>query len=117
MHRFGKYLHLNDKRLARVHRWFEHSGHWALFGGYYIAGVRHFTAYAAGMSELEYPPFALYAYGGAALWAATFIGLGYLLGERWKSVQENIHHYFLGFTILAIVAGLCYFAWRKWLRK
>ena len=24
-----------------------------------------------------------------------FIGLGYFLGERWKAVEENIHHYLL----------------------
>jgi membrane protein DedA with SNARE-associated domain len=69
------------------------------------------------MSELEYPPFALFAYAGAALWAGTFIGLGYLLGERWKSVQDNIHNYFLGFTILCLIIGLSYLAWRKWGRS
>ena len=29
VHRFGRYLHVNDQHLDRVHRWFEHSGHWA----------------------------------------------------------------------------------------
>ena len=58
-------------------------GHWALTFGYFIPGVRHFTAYAAGMSELEAPQFALFAYSGAVLWVGTFLSLGYFLGERW----------------------------------
>ena len=117
IHKYGKYLRITEAHVEKAHVWFRRAGHWSLTFGYFIPGVRHFTAYAAGMSELEYRPFALFAYGGAALWAATFIGLGYLLGERWKSVQENIHHYFLGFTILGLVVGLSYLAWRKWGRK
>src|SRR5579862_9484132 len=41
VHRFGKYIHLNEEMLNRVHGWFDRRGHWALFGGYYVAGVRH----------------------------------------------------------------------------
>src|SRR5258707_1061200 len=52
VHRFGKYLHVDDQQLDKVHRWFDRAGHWALFGGYYIAGVRHFTAIVAGASKL-----------------------------------------------------------------
>ena len=69
--------------------------------GYFIPGVRHFTAYAAGMSDLEPPQFALFAYSGAALWSASFIALGYFLGERWEAVQKNVHQYLIGLTIAA----------------
>ncbi len=117
IHRYGKYLRITETHVEKAHAWFRRAGHWSLTFGYFIPGVRHFTAYAAGMSELEYPPFALFAYGGAAIWAGTFIGLGYLLGEQWKVVEANIHHYMLGFTIAAIVLVGGYLAWRKWFRK
>jgi membrane protein DedA with SNARE-associated domain len=68
------------------------------------------------MSELEYPTFALFAYAGAALWASTFIGLGYLLGERWQAVQANIHHYLVGCAIALAVLAAAYLVWRKWFR-
>ena len=89
---------------------------WSLTFGYFIPGVRHFTAYAAGMSDLEYPTFARFAYAGAALWASAFIGLGYLLGERWQAVQRNIHHYLVVGAIAAVVLAAGYLAWRKWFR-
>ena len=50
--RYGKYLHITPDRLARAHAWFERVGHWALTIGYFIPGVRHLTAYAAGISEV-----------------------------------------------------------------
>src|ERR1700683_4163713 len=53
VHRFGKFLHITEERLNRVHGWFDRIGHWALFVGYYIAGLRHFTAMVAGISKLR----------------------------------------------------------------
>ena len=58
VHRYGKYIHLTEERMALVHRWFDRIGHWALFVGYYIAGVRHLTAVVAGTSGLEFRSFA-----------------------------------------------------------
>jgi membrane protein DedA with SNARE-associated domain len=68
------------------------------------------------MSDLEYPTFALFAYGGAALWAGAFIGLGYLLGEQWKAVQANIDRYLTGGAIAAVILAAGYLAWWKWFR-
>jgi membrane protein DedA with SNARE-associated domain len=116
IHRYGRYLRIKEEHLHKAHAWFARAGHWSLTFGYYVPGVRHFTAYAAGMSELEAPQFCLFAYSGAALWSASFIALGYFLGERWQAVVENIHHYFLGFTIAGVVLALAYLAWRKWRR-
>jgi membrane protein DedA with SNARE-associated domain len=113
IHRYGKYLRIREEHLHKAHAWFRRAGHWSLTFGYYIPGVRHFTAYAAGMSELEAPQFCLFAYSGAALWSASFIALGYFLGERWRSVEENIHEYFIGFTLAAVVLAAAFLAWRK----
>ena len=116
IHRYGRYLRITEHHVEKAHAWFRRAGHWSLTIGYFIPGVRHFTAYAAGMSELEYPTFALFAYAGAAIWAGTFIALGYLLGERWQAVQANIHHYLVGCAIGIGVLAAAYLVWRKWFR-
>jgi membrane protein DedA with SNARE-associated domain len=56
IHRYGKYLRITEAHVEKAHAWFRRAGHWSLTFGYFIPGVRHLTAYAAGMSELEYPP-------------------------------------------------------------
>jgi len=117
IHRYGKYVRIKEEHVEKAHEFFRRAGHWSLTFGYFIPGVRHFTAYAAGMSCLEYPPFALFAYGGAALWVATFIALGYFLGDRWQTVQANIHNIFLYVTIGVSVLVLGYLIWRQWFRK
>jgi membrane protein DedA with SNARE-associated domain len=106
--RFGKYVHVTEERLAHIHRWFDRIGHWALFAGYFLAGVRHFTAIVAGTSKLEYRTFALYAYAGGAVWAACFLALGYSVGENWKRIAESLHTY-IGYASLALIAGALLF--------
>ena len=117
IHRYGKYLRITEEHVNRAHAWFRRAGHWSLTFGYYIPGVRHFTAYAAGMSELEPPQFALFAYSGAALWSASFIALGYFLGERWEAVQKNVDKYLIGLTIAGVVLAVGYLVWRKRSRR
>jgi|SRR5665213_456951 len=114
VHRYGKYIHFTEDRLAYVHRWFDRIGHWTLVAGYYIIGVRHFTAVVAGMSKLEYPTFIAYAWTGGALWVSTFLTLGYFLGENWRPVAELVQHY-LAYASAAIVtaAVLWYILWKK----
>ncbi len=117
VHRFGKYVHMNEQRLERVHRWFDRSGHWALFGGYYVAGFRHFTALIAGASKLEFHSFALFAWSGAATWVAVFLTLGYVLGEQWRQVAELVHRYLLYSSVGAGMLVLLYLAVRWYQRR
>jgi membrane protein DedA with SNARE-associated domain len=114
VHRYGKYIHLTEARLAYVHLWFDRIGHWMLVVGYYIAGVRHFTAVVAGMSRVGYPTFIGYAWSGGAVWVATFLTLGYFLGEDWRQVAELVHRYIV-YASGAIIAAavLWYFLWYK----
>jgi membrane protein DedA with SNARE-associated domain len=113
VHRFGRYFHLSDERLNKVHEWFDRIGHWALFIGYYIAGVRHFTAVVAGTSKLGFGAFVAYAWTGGLLWVTTFLTLGYFLGENWKNIADSIHHYLLYVSIAVVVVALAYYLVRR----
>jgi membrane protein DedA with SNARE-associated domain len=116
IHRYGRYVRITEDHINKAHAWFARVGHWGLTFGYFIPGVRHFTAYAAGMSDVEAPQFALFAYSGAALWAASFISLGFFLGERWQAVQKNIDQYLKGVGIALLILAVGYLVWRKWIR-
>jgi membrane protein DedA with SNARE-associated domain len=113
VHRFGKYLHFDETRLYRVQRWFEHSGHWALFGGYYIAGVRHLTAVIAGASEVRFGTFVLFAWSGGLLWAAAFLTLGYFIGEDWRRIAELVNRDLVYVSIALLLAAVVYWLVRK----
>ena len=113
VHRFGRYFHLSEERLDQIHKWFDRIGHWALLVGYFVAGVRHFTAIIAGTSKLEYRSFAVYAYTGAILWVTTFLTLGYYVGENWKQIAELLHRYVGLASVVVIAAVVVYVALRR----
>jgi len=117
VHRFGKYMHLTDERLEKVNQWFHKAGHWALFVGYYIAGVRHFTALVAGTSRLNFGTFALYAWSGGLVWVGVFLTLGYVVGENWKSIAEAIHRDLLWASLVLLGAVAVFLLVRRQRRK
>jgi membrane protein DedA with SNARE-associated domain len=113
IHRYGRYVRIREEHVEKAHAWFRKAGHWSLTIGYFIPGVRHLTAYAAGMSDLEAPQFALFAYTGAVLWVSAFLSLGYFLGDRWEAVERNVHHYLVYLTLAGIIALAGYLVWRR----
>jgi membrane protein DedA with SNARE-associated domain len=116
--RFGRWLHVTREDLARVEGWFEHSGRWLLTFGYFIPGVRHFTAMVAGSSRLPAPVFARYAYSGAAIWTTTFITLGWYMGAAWESALATAHRHIVAVVVVVVVlAGAYALVHRWWTRR
>jgi membrane protein DedA with SNARE-associated domain len=93
-------------------------GKFAVTIGYFIPGVRHLTAYFAGISKWPYRTLFVYAAPGAVLWSVTFITLGTYLGDHWREVTEAIHRYLLlGAALLAGIASIIWSLKRKGIAK
>jgi membrane protein DedA with SNARE-associated domain len=98
-----------SRQLPQVERWFQRYGKWTLFFGYFIAGVRHFTALTAGMSKLRVRTFMLYAYPGGFVWVVCFVAIGYYLGAEWEKLARRLNG---GALIIAgIVAAIALAGW------
>jgi membrane protein DedA with SNARE-associated domain len=113
----GRFLRVSPEQLDRMHRWFDRFGTWMLLIGYFIPGVRHLTAIVAGTSRLRPSLFALFAYTGAMIWSATFIGVGYYFGEQWSYVLKQVHRHLVILTWIALVCIIFYLVWRYQRRK
>ena len=99
--------------LPEAHRWFERFGKWTLFFGYFVAGVRHFTALVAGTSGLSPATFALYAYPGGCVWVACFLTIGYYLGEEWQHMSGRVDLIVLVVFACVITGGLIWWRLKK----
>src|SRR6266852_5323220 len=89
IHRYGSRVGITESKMRKTLVWFDRIGKWSLTVGYFIPGIRHLTAYVAGASKLQYPIFALFAYSGGVIWSATFVFLGYSLGESWQTIPAQ----------------------------
>jgi len=74
--------------LDKVNAWYMRWGKYTLLFGYFVPGVRHLVA---GSSNLPWVIFMPFAYMGALIWSATFLGLGYGLGETWANASATVH--------------------------
>ena len=103
----------HEAALIRVQNGFQRFGCWLLAIGYYVPGVRHVTAITAGSIPLRYRTFALYAYPGAVVWCATFLGLGYVAGDRWREAFEAVRHHVALTALVAAAALVAYALWTR----
>ena len=97
------------KHIPQMENWFQRYGPWTLFFGYFIAGVRHFTALTAGMSKLKYRTFAVWAYPGGLVWVGCFVAIGYYLGAEWDRLAQYFDRGAL--IAAAVVSAIIVAAW------
>ena len=106
LHRYGKKFSLTEEKISKAQKWYDRYDRWVLVVGYFIPGVRHVSAFVAGLSGLRYRTFALFAYSGALVWSVSFVLLGLIVGAEWRDISERIRgHLLLGSGILAVVVA------------
>ena len=113
----GRWFHVTQEKIERVHEWLEHAGKWGIFIGYFIPGVRHLSALVAGTSRLRYSVFAKYAYPGGLLWSSSFISTGFFLGKKWLEISASIHRWILIEVAVAGCMLLFYYLLQRKVRK
>ena len=92
-------------------------GNFLLFIGFFVPGLRHLTAYLAGISRLNLRTFMLFAYTGALVWSTVFVYVGYLLGSRWLTVKYYVHHYGISLLLSLALAALVVMLYRQLFMK
>ncbi len=99
--RFG----LLSRQFDRSQDLFLKHGHWAVFVGRFITGLRVFAGPLAGMFKLPYPRFLFFNFTGAVAWATTFGCVGFLFGRSWDSLVKFVKrlHWITLAAALAVV--------------
>ncbi len=112
--RYGRYVHLNERRLAWFEERFQRFGPWAVLVARITPGMRIYTSILAGLAGVSYPRF-LAALGPAALlWALLFLFVGSRVGERWEEVARLLEHHALRVAAVALILLLLIFVLRRW---
>jgi membrane protein DedA with SNARE-associated domain len=100
--KYKRFTRMTPKRMKRMEKWFNRFGKFAVVFGYFLPGIRHFSAYSAGITNWTYRSFVSYAVIGAAIWSLTFITLGMWLHEYWQLIVSSIHNFGIIGTVIVI---------------
>jgi membrane protein DedA with SNARE-associated domain len=79
--RFGKYVFIKPEHLDRAENYFAKHGDKTVFFGRFIAVLRAWAAFLAGVNKMHWRTFLFYNAAGGIVWAVTFGSLGYLAGR------------------------------------
>lgn len=104
--KYSSKLRINPRHLHKAQGWYRKNGKVALVVGYFIPGIRHLTAVFAGFSAMPFRVFIMYAFPGAFLWTATFVTMGYYLGDSWRHISTYSYRYILPLAIIAVVISV-----------
>jgi membrane protein DedA with SNARE-associated domain len=81
LRRYGRLIHIDEKRLAFGEAMFRRHGAKIVFFGRFIAILRIFAALLAGVNRYGWGSFLFYNAAGGIVWATVFGLGGYIFGE------------------------------------
>lgn len=111
--RYGRYLFLTPKRIARVEAFFNRYGGRVVVVARFIDGLRQLNGIIAGLSEMRWPRFLTYNALGAALWVSCWVSVGYFASSH----VETLLRFELYLTVAAVVGILAYCLFRLHRRR
>ena len=110
--KYGKYILITRKDLARADRWFQTRGELTVFIARMIPGVRGFISIPAGIARMNVVRFSIFTFIGAFPWTLGLAWGGFLLGENYDSIREISKPFDIPIIITGL-AGVTWFAWRR----
>jgi membrane protein DedA with SNARE-associated domain len=105
-------LHVPEKHLAGAEAYFVRYGSATVFFGRFLAVLRAWAAFLAGLNRMNWLRFTLYNGAGAIIWSTAFGLLGYLLGKNLALLQQVVTA--LGTVGVAIVVAIVVLALGIW---
>jgi membrane protein DedA with SNARE-associated domain len=110
VYRYGRYLRLDERRLKLGQYLFLRHGGKIVFFGRFVAILRAFAAFLAGVNRFNWERFFFFNAAGGIVWATIFGIGGYLLGRAFEFYARPV-----GFAALA-VAVIAFFVGARFVR-
>src|SRR3989442_7481434 len=112
LRRYGHSIRLNERKLKVGLYLFRKHGGKVVFFGRFVAVLRAWAAFLAGVNRMRWPPFLLFNALGGFVWA-TLYGLGgYLLGEQIHRLTGPVGTITIVLAVLFLIA-FAIFLWRN----
>jgi membrane protein DedA with SNARE-associated domain len=110
--RFGRYIKVDEKKLAMFHRFYERHGNAIVFFCRFLPFVRGFAALPAGVSRMPKRYFIAYTAAGSAVFCFGLAYIGSQFGAHFDEIAPVIHHFSTVFIALAVLAVAALVVWQ-----
>jgi membrane protein DedA with SNARE-associated domain len=114
--RYGKWIGISEKDIAKSVDWFQKHGSTAVLVGRLVPGIRTLISIPAGISKMPLLPFFVYSTIGTIGWVTLLTYAGYFLGKNYKLVEvyiDPISKVVVFGVLIAIASFIGYRLWKK----
>ena len=118
--RYGKYVFIKPEHLALAEAYFAKHGNKTVFFGRFIALLRAWAAFLAGVNHMHWRTFLFYNAAGGIVWATIYGTLGYVAGrffhDNFAQVERlaaTLGWLGTGFIVVAVLTVLVVFRVRR----
>ncbi len=103
-------LHVPERHLVRAEVYMTRWGGYTVLFGRYVAFLRSYIGWLAGINKMRPVPFYLWNLAGATAWTLTFAALGYLLGDNWRLIEKKLG---VGVVVVVAVGVILYILYKR----
>jgi len=104
--RYGRFVGMNQDRLAQVERVFKRYGPWAVIVGRHVPGMRIYLSALAGVFQMRYRVFVPCVMLSSSIWALIFLTLGRMLGRQSFQLFRLLPAHLVPYAVAVVVIGL-----------
>ena len=112
LERYRELLRICPAKLERCDRLFARYGAVAVLFARFVFGLRIVAGPMAGVLRMPWKKFMLFNFLGAFLWVTVIASVGYLFGEHWARLVQDLKWFDVTVAIVVLLAAL-YFWWRN----
>ncbi len=107
--RFGKYVHIDAGKLDVAERFFDKHGDKTVFFGRFVALLRTWAAFLAGLNRMHWVKFLIFNAAGGIVWSILYGTLAFELGKNLPLLHRVVSALGIAGVALAIVAAIVVF--------
>jgi membrane protein DedA with SNARE-associated domain len=111
--KYGRYVRLTDDKLDRAQTFFEKHGDKTVFIGRFIAVLRAWAAFLAGVNEMPWKKFFAFNAAGGICWSLLYGILAFVLGHNLPLLERIVKTIGYGGLAIAAVAAIGYIVYTR----
>jgi membrane protein DedA with SNARE-associated domain len=112
LERYQRLFRVRPETLARGEQIFARYGSLTIFFARFVFGMRIIAGPLAGVLRMPWRKFILFNFLGALLWVTVIAGAGYLFGQHWQRLMEDMKVFDIAIAVVALLV-IGFLWWRR----
>jgi membrane-associated protein len=112
LERYQRFFRVQPATLERGEQIFARYGSVTVFFARFVFGMRIIAGPLAGVLRMPWRKFLLFNFLGALLWVTVIASVGYLFGQHWQRLVQDMKVFDIAVAILALLA-IAVVWWRR----